>query len=511
MDLKSIVAKLHPLERAVLPALASAKEATAIAKSAGLQEIEVMRALQWLEHKGILTLTVQVQTFVDLGRNGIKYRREGMPEKHFLAALSEEFKGLNIIIKKSKLSREEVNACIGVLKKKAAIEVQKGEILQVRITPLGLKHREETTVEEQFLQQEFPLRMEEAEKANRTTLKELLQRKEFLNVEEQKTVTTKLTELGSLVLAMDMSTEVINRLTGAQLRTGEWKEKTFRAYDVESKVPRRYGGKKHFVTQATEYAKQVWLEMGFKEMAGPMVSTSFWCFDALFVPQDHPAREMQDTFFLAGSVEKGKLPAGTIVQKVKDAHEQGAGTGSSGWQYQWNKEEARRNVLRTHTTLLSAQTLATLKESDLPAKFFALGKNFRNEALDWKHLFEFNQTEGIVVDEKVSFRHLIGYLKQFFRKMGFPKARFRPAYFPYTEPSVEIDVFHPLKKEWVELGGAGIFRPEVVIPLMGKDITVLAWGPGFDRIILDYYSITDIRDLYQNDLKQLREIKMWLK
>jgi len=168
-------------------------------------------------------------------------------------------------------------------------------------------------------------------------------------------------------------------------------------------------------------------------------------------------------------------------------------------------------VLRTHTTILSAKTLSQLKKADLPAKFFALGKNFRNEALDWKHLFEFNQTEGIVIDKNANFRHLLGYLKEFFKKMGFAKARFRPAYFPYTEPSVEIDVFHPVKKEWVELGGAGMFRPEVVVPLLGENIPVLAWGPGFDRLILDNYNITDIRDLYKNDLKQLREMRAWLK
>ena len=511
MELKSIVAKLHPLERTVLPALASAKEVAAIANAVHLQEVEVMRALQWLENKKILTLTTNIKKIISLSRNGIKYRREGLPEKHFLAALSEEFKGLNIIIKKSKLSREEVNACIGMLKKKAAIEVQQGEILQVKITPLGMKHREETSMEEEFLQQTFPLPLEEAAKRYHAIVEELLRRKDFLTVEEHKTVTAALTELGKKVIAMDTSLEVINRLTGAQLRSGSWKEKTFRAYDVESNVPKRYGGRKHFVTQATEYAKQVWLEMGFKEMTGNMVQTSFWNFDALFTAQDHPVREMQDTYFLCGDVEKGKLPLKEIVNKIQQVHENGGKTGSIGWQYRWDEEEAKKNVLRTHTTVLTAQKLTQLKETDFPIKLFAIGKNFRNEALDWNHLDEFNQTEGIVIDKNINFRHLLGYLKQFFAKMGFPQARFRPAFFPYTSPSVEIDVYHPVHQQWVEFGGAGILRPEVVVPLLGKDIPVLAWGPGFDRIILDYWNITDIRDLYKNDLKQLRESKMYLK
>ena len=147
----------------------------------------------------------------------------------------------------------------------------------------------------------------------------------------------------------------------------------------------------------------------------------------------------------------------------------------------------------------------------MPVKFFALGKNFRNEALDQTHLNEFNQTEGIVVDRKVNFRHLLGYLKQFFAKMGYPQARFRPAFFPYTSPSVEIDVFHPLHNKWVEFGGAGMLRPEVVVPILGEDIPVLAWGPGFDRIILEYWNIKDIRDLYKNDVQQLREWKVFLR
>ena len=217
------------------------------------------------------------------------------------------------------------------------------------------------------------------------------------------------------------------------------------------------------------------------------------------------------TFFLD---KKTDLPDKRIVNAVKQAHETGIGKGSEkskGWQYSWDEEEAKTLVLRTHTTCLSAQTLANLKQEDIPAKFFAIGKCFRNETVDWSHGFEFNQTEGIVVDEKTNFRHLLGYLKQLFEKMGFEKIRFRPSYFPYTEPSVEIDIFHPEKKVWFELGGAGIFRPEVTIPLLGKHIPVLAWGPGFDRILMDYYKIKDLRELYKNDLSQLRKIKFWIK
>lgn len=247
--------------------------------------------------------------------------------------------------------------------------------------------------------------------------------------------------------------------------------------------------------------------MGFKEMTGDLIQSSFWVFDALFTAQDHPVRDMQDTFFINKKIE---LPEKKIVEAVKKSHEKCV-DGSKGWRYKWEEEEAKKLCLRTHTTCLSAQTLAKLNKKDLPAKFFALGKNFRNETVDWCHGFEFHQSEGIVVDKNGNFRNLLGYLEQFFKKMGFEKIRFRPGFFSYTEPSVEIDVWHPEKKCWLELGGAGMFRPEMTIPLLGEHIPVLAWGIGPDRVITDYYGVKDLRDLYKNNLTKLRKMKVWVK
>lgn len=208
---------------------------------------------------------------------------------------------------------------------------------------------------------------------------------------------------------------------------------------------------------------------------------------------------------------KGKLPDKELVDAVKKAHEGGI-KGSKGWQYKWNEKEAERVILRTHTTCVSAHTLASLKNlKDKTGKYFAIGKCFRNETVDWSHGFEFNQTEGIVVDKNANFGHLLGYLHEFYLKMGFEKVKFVPSYFPYTEPSVEIYVWHSERKTWLELGGAGMFRPEVVIALLGEYIPVLAWGPGFDRALMDYYAIKDLRELYSNNLTQLRKIKPWLK
>lgn len=246
--------------------------------------------------------------------------------------------------------------------------------------------------------------------------------------------------------------------------------------------------------------------MGFKEMTGSYCQSGFWNFDALFTAQDHPVRELQDTFFIDD--KKASLPD-KIVERVKDAHE-GKIKGSKGWDYDWKEEDAKKVVLRTHTTCLSARTLVEIaKNKEFPAKYFALGKCFRNETIDWSHGFEFNQTEGIVVDEDANFRQLLGYLIEFFEKMGYKKIRIRPGYFPYTEPSLEIDVYYSKHKKWIELGGAGMFRPEVTIPLFGRHIPVLAWGPGFDRIIMEFFKIHDLREMYKNDLNALREMRVW--
>ena len=506
MDLQKLSLKLHPLERKVLPVLKKETEFNAITKKSGLQEIEVMRALQWLENKEIIGIHTEKKKIVLLDKNGMKYRKEGLPEKAFLTALSDEFKGLNVITKKSKLSREEVNACIGLLKRKVAIDVKKEDILNVKITEQGKKLRTEPSFEEQFLAKEFPIDLLSIQDLDKLAFDELKKRKDFLKIEEQKTVTVTLTEIGQKLLTTNLTRDVINRLTPAMLKTGSWRNKEFRAYDIEINVPTTHQGKKHFVTEAVEYITQIWLDMGFKEMSGQYVQSAFWDLDALFVPPDHPAREMQDTFYVEG---EASLPP--VWKKVKAVHENGGDTGSTGWKYTFSEDETKKILLRTHTTVLSAQTIANLTKDDLPAKFFSVGKVFRNEALDWKHLFEFYQVEGIVIDPNANLKHLKGYLTQFYKKMGFDKVRMRPAHFPYTEPSLEVDVFHPVKKEWVELGGAGIFRPEVVKPLLGFDCPVLAWGQGMGRIISEYWNITDIRDLYRNDLKQIREMKSWLK
>ena len=470
-----------------------------------------MRAGQWLENKGLLKIDTNEVEVITLDKNGQEYSKKGLPEKRFLLSIKEKELSMSDLVKKSGLDRNEVSISIGFLKKIKLIDVKKDKELIFKITSEGKKYLSNESTEEKFLKKSFPLNVSSLNDSEKKVLSDLLRRKEIVKRDKKNLRKFVLTEEGKKILEMGISSkDVMEKLTSKDLKNGTWKGKSFRRFDVEINVPEIHGGKRHFTNQVVEYIKSIWLDLGFTEMAGNMVQTGFWDLDALFVPQDHPAREMQDTFYLENP-RKGKLPEKKLVSAIKNTHENGWTTGSLGWRGKWSEDVASENMLRTHTTVLSSKTIAKLKESDLPAKFFAVGKCFRNESLDWKHLFEFYQVEGIVVDPDANFSNLLGYLKEFFQKMGFPDVRIRPAHFPYTEPSAEVDVWHPTKKQWVELGGSGIFRPETVKPLLGKAVPVCAWGIGLGRMITEYWDLKDIRDLYRNDLKQLREMKTWLK
>jgi len=503
-DINKIIESLSPHERKVLPYLEE-KSVPEICKRTNLDKTSVIRSLEYLKNKGLVNIETKTKKIVEIGVNGALYKKKSLPERRLLNLLDEK-KILEIKEAKSlsNLSDDEFKASLGALKKKAMIEIKNDRIILIS-TKQEVSRK---TPEEKFIES-LPIELESLTPEQKYSLNLLKNRKNIIETNEKKTIEIKITDLGKEILKnKGLDEELIGSITPEILKKETlWKKKKFRRYDLTSQVPSIYGGKRHFVNQAVDYAKKVWMEMGFKEMTGNIVQTSFWNFDALFTAQDHPVREMQDTFFLE---KNGQLPDKKILKSVKEAHEEGT-PNSKGWNYKWNEEEAKKLVLRTHTTCLSALTLASIKKEDLPSKFFAIGKCFRNETVDWSHGFEFNQTEGIVIDKNANFRHLLGYLKEFFKKMGFEKIRLRPSYFPYTEPSVEVDIWHPEKNKWIELGGAGMLRPEVTIPLLGEDIPILAWGPGFDRMLMDYYEIKDLRELYKNDLTKLRKIKFWVK
>ena len=503
MDKTKIIESLSPNEKKILPYLG--EKISEICKKSNLDKTSVIRSLEYLQNKEIVKINYIKNKIIELDVNGALYLKKGLPERRLLNLLDEKhIVSLQDAQKEGNLSEEEFKASIGALKKKALKALKNGKI----ILNASKSEISKKTLEEQFLEN-LPTDYETLKPEYLLALKNLQNRKQIIGIKEDKKINIEITPLGKEILKSKISTqELIEQITSEILKKeSNWKGKRFRRYDVTSPVPEINGGKRHFVNQSIDYARKIWTEMGFQEMKGYIIQSSFWTFDALFTAQDHPVREMHDTFFINKKVE---LEDRKIVSKVKETHEKGI-SGSKGWQYSWDEEKAKKLVLRTHTTCLSSRTLANLKKEELPAKFFAIGKCFRNETVDWAHGFEFYQTEGIVIDKDANFRHLLGYLKQFYKKMGFENVRFRPGYFPYTEPSVEVEVFHPEKKKWIELGGAGMFRPEITVPLLGEHVPVLAWGQGFDRIIMDYYNIKDLRELYKNNLTQLRKMKFWMK
>ena len=486
-------------DKKLLLALEDTKSIQELSEKTGLPEVAIMRSALNLQDQDLAEIHEHTDRTIELTKEG-KNLSQKLPERKILDILED-----TIEMSEIPLERSEINIAVGWLKRKALITMRKeGDRLILEITNLGKEYQKKKLPEEEALEKIADGKTDELS----TDILHVLKSRKAIEVKEKVKREIKATLHGLQKIKEGVElTEEISLVTPQVIREQKWTRVGFKPFNIQADVRDIPYGKRHFVNQAIEYVRKIWLEMGFKEMTGPIVSSAFWNFDALFQPQDHPARDMQDTFFVSGSAE---LPKDSLVKRVKSMHESGGNIESSGWGYTWDEKEARKLVLRTHTTVLSAKTLASLDESDLPAKFFSVGKCFRNEKVDWSHLAEFYQTDGIVVGEGVNLRHLLGYLARFLRKMGIEDFRFRPAYFPYTEPSIEAEVYNPRTNEWVELIGAGIFRPEVTVPLLGEDISVLAWGPGFERIIMDYYSIADIRDLCRNDMKQLREFKLWM-
>ena len=514
METQKLFETLHPLEHKVLPFVKTNTSLQELVEKTGLLEIEVMRALQWLSNKKLITIFEKTRQTIELGENGKLYRKKGLPETRLLKALNTTLQSAKSLIPHIGLTENEMSSCLGVLRRKGAIIMEKKEgDLCLSLTEAGILLQKSVLPEQQFL--DLVLEPKDVGELShyKSVIADLLRRLDIVRENVKKFRSASLTEDGK-ILQKHSSTSgpVSDRLTSEMLREGTWKDAAFRRYDVTINVPAISGGKRHPENQAIEYIRRIWLELGFVEMKGEHVATSFWDLDCLFVPQDHPARDMQDTFYVKGKqgVAKGSIPNKKLLTAIKNVHENGGDTGSRGWGGVWSEERAKEILLRTHTTVLSAKTISQLTKKDLPVKFFSIGKVFRNEALDWKHLFEFYQVEGIVVDPDANLSHLFGYLKEFYTKMGFSDVRLRPSHFPYTEPSLEVDVYHPVRKQWIELGGAGIFRPEVVRPLLGFDCPVLAWGQGMARIISDYWKIEDIRDVYRNDVEQLRTMKHWM-
>ena len=493
--MKYLLRSLHPLERKIIPFLKNNITVQELIEQAQSSDIEVMRAAQWLENKKVLTIKVDTKEIITIGDLGKKYLKEGLPEQRLLQQIKDKPSELKDI----QLEKEEINIAFGELRKKTAITIGK----EIAITEQGKKLLGKESLEEKFLKT-LPRDISDLKEEEKLALENLKRRKDLIHVSAVKTRTITLTELGKKLVKEKLDFDLIETLTPEMVMDGTWKGKEFRNYDLQINVPKIYGGKRQPYMEFINKIKFKLVQLGFKEMTGPLIETEFYNFDVLFQPQNHPARTWTDTYQLK-EPKWGSLPDELLVNKIKYAHQEGGRTGSRGWRYKWNSTTAMKLLPRSHTTALSARQL--VKGIHVPCKHFAIARCYRPDVLDATHLIEFNQMEGFVADKSINFRTLLGMLKMFTTEItGIDKIKFNPSYFPFTEPSVEVFVKHP-DLGWVELGGAGIFRPEITETL-GIDVPVMAWGLGLDRLAMFNFRIKDIRHLFSQDLKWLREARV---
>jgi phenylalanyl-tRNA synthetase alpha chain len=459
--------------------------------------VEIANASSWLQSKKLVTVDNHIKTVYSLGKEGKRFVEKGLPEKRALKLLAEKKGTLSLKDLSGVLESDEIPVAIGWLKTNGWATLRKEKETTIEITTKGKNALTEITEEEKLLRLLHEHPEQEIEK---NTIKPLASRKNVIKEKDLITSSIILSEYGKKIVDTGFEIqEEISQLTSTIIKNNEWKQKTIRPYDIHAFAPALHGGKPHPLVKLISEIRQIFVEMGFQEIQGDYVESCFWNMDVLFIPQDHPAREMQDTFYCK---VPSRLPINEpqLLKEVARVHENGGTTGSTGWGYTFSKAEGERALLRTHTTVNTIRYLYNHPKP--PCKVFSLERVFRNENIDTTHLPEFYQIEGIIYEEDANFRQLIGILKEFYRRMGFEKIRFRPGYFPYTEPSMEVEVLWNGK--WMELGGSGIFRPEVTEPVGVKN-PVLAWGLGLERLAMLRYGLTDIRSLYISDLEWLRK------
>ncbi|MGA6989340.1 MAG: phenylalanine--tRNA ligase subunit alpha, partial [Nitrososphaeraceae archaeon] len=323
----------------------------------------------------------------------------------------------------------------------------------------------------------------------------LLRRPNYLKMIQQQIVTVSLTSIGKtkakeITVSKSLQTEIVS--SGAR---EEDRSESF-ALDLQAAVKYVFPGKTHPLTDLIAEIKEIFVSLGFAEIEGDIIQTSFWNFDALFTLQDHPAREMHDTFYLSGFRKVEEIASEEQISNVSKIHNKNSIN-------TWDIRESNRLVLRTHTTPVTLKYLADNQPDE--AKIFSVGTVFRNEKVTKGHLSEFFQIEGIVTKPDASVRDLMGLQLEFYRKLGIQKVKFWPTFFPYTEPSLQSMVYIESIDKWLELFGMGIFRDEVTLPMKIRN-PVLAWGGGLERLAMLRLGLDDIRTLYSNKIEWLRNV-----
>ena len=426
-----------------------------------------------------------------LTEEGHEYLKNGLPEKVLLKTIDPE-KALKEV---SALPKSQI--AIGWARKNGWVVVENNV---VKVTDLGRDMIRKKTDVENALD-----KINNKKEIDEEYVKLLLRRNLIFESKEKKEKKKRESFIKRIFKGKKKEEKIISteiaQLTPDLILSGEWKNRVFKSYDINAPAPKLNPGKIQPYVQFIEDLKERLIGLGFQEMRGGYVQTSFWNCDALFIPQDHPAKGLHDIFYMK-KPKVGVLPNDDLVSKVKATHEGGWITESAGWGGDWSSEESKKLVMRSHTTAISARTL--VEHGDKPGKYFIIDRNFRPDQIDASHLMEFDQCEGIVIGENLTLRHLLGFLQDIGETIGAKEVKFKPGFFPYTEPSVEGFIKHP-KLGWIEVFAAGMFRPEMLRPLGIEKSQVLAWGIGIGRLAMHKLGISDIRMLYSDNLGWLRK------
>tara|TARA_B100000953_G_scaffold76968_1_gene62268 strand:- start:6295 stop:7692 length:1398 start_codon:yes stop_codon:yes gene_type:complete len=461
---------LHDIEKKIIDSLQKKSEQTPeqLSESTELSIDQIRRGIEWLRLKELAQVKETSKIEISLGQNGIDALKNGLPERKLMDLIKDEPKTFDEVRKT--LSGAGFNAAIANAKKNGWIKIDKSE----SGSEISIKEKSIETPEEKLISLIGEKSISEEQIENKLALKFLLQRPDYIIQNTEKSKIISLTEKAS---------NIDSTLTSSG------------AIDVEADVPGVFASRTHPLKDTIDEIREIFVKLGFSEIQGTLTQSSFWNFDALFTPQDHPARELQDTFYLE-NIKSEKPATPKQIKQVSATH-------SQNWKYNWQLTESQKMVLRTHTTCVTIKYLAEKKPDE--ARVFSLGRVFRNEKVSYKHLVEFNQIEGIVSGNNTTLRDLMGIQKEFYKQLGLTKIKFWPTFFPYTEPSLQTMVYNEKLGKWVELFGMGIFRPEVTKPL-GITKPVLAWGGGIERIAMLKYDLDDVREFYNNNLNWLRTV-----
>lgn len=513
MNISNIIKNLHPLEIRVLLKYSDKDELTSekLIKELDYKEGHANQAFSWLGGKELLKETGRVaHTYYEITDMGKALAKDGTVEERVVSLLKDSgAKTLPEIAAALKIENKDIGSAFGQLAKDGILKMNAekkaeytGAALPARIAVAsGLFKMAESSTNGQIDKKDLS---KEQQDVIATLAKKRGATDSPFKIIERETVTYKLVPEAAEVKAelekAGVTGNEIGEITPKMLASGEWKNGTFRGYNISLQPARIIPGRTNPYVQFLESVKDKLCSLGFQEFDGPLVETEFWNGDALFMPQFHAARDIHDVYRIKNPTHAKSIEE-PYLSNVARVHENGGDSGSRGWDYKFDREFTRRLILRSQGTVLSAHQL---HKAEVPGKYFGIARCFRYDKVDATHLSDFYQTEGIVIGEEVNLRTLLGFLKMFATEIaGATEVKYVPGYFPFTEPSVEVHIKHPVLG-WFELGGSGIFRPEVT-KAMGIDVPVLAWGIGIDRMALMALGLNDLRELFCEDIERVRQ------